>query len=136
MEQFKVGDWVKIPEDKNGSSLAQIKELYQDDSMKAKLYYPSEESTVVCIQMQHYAKWIPKKGQYNWFYDNETDVPTLAKLISINKLFGRKETYTVATPSCISETSYNYSRTMTFDNCEPFNYELPSNIKDINYEDT
>lgn len=129
MEQLKQGDWVKIPEDKNGRSLAKIKELYPDNSMKAKLYWPSEKSTAICTQMQHYAKWIPKPGEYYWFYDNETDVLTFAKLISISKIFDRKETYIVATPSCISETSYSYSRTMTFNRCEPFIVELPSDLK-------
>ena len=134
MQQFKVGDWVKIPEDKEGRSLAQIKELYPENSMKAKLYWPSEQSTAICTQMQHYVKWTPEPGEWCWFWDNETDVPTLAKLISINKLFERKETYTVATPSCISELSYNYSRTMTFKYCEPFVRELPYNLKDLYYD--
>ena len=56
MQQFKVGDWVKIPEDKEGRSLAQIKELYPENSMKAKLYWPSEQLTAICTEMQHYEK--------------------------------------------------------------------------------
>ena len=79
-----------------------------------------------CVELEYIQKWIPEPGEWCWFWDNETDVPTLAKLISINKLFGRKETYIVATPSCISETSYNYSRTMIFANCEPFIGNYPS----------
>ena len=86
--------------------------------------------------MNQYELWFPEPGEWCWFYDNENDVPTLAKLISINKLFERKETYTVATPSCISELSYNYSRTMTFKYCEPFVHELPYNLKDITNENT
>ena len=118
MEPFKEGDWVR--------------------DTRAGMKRPIVQLQPNCIALtnyekygKHFIKWIPEPGVWCWFYDNETDVPTLAKLISINKLFDRKETYMVATPSCVSESSYNYSRTMTFKHCEPFIGELPSNIEDL-----
>ena len=120
MEQLKVNDWITFTDisDKNPKQIIKIENGI------------AYTKTNKCL-IEQAVKWIPEPGVWCWFYDNETDVPTFAKLISISKLFDRKETYTVATPSCISELSYNYSRTMTFANCEPFIYELPSNIKDL-----
>ena len=120
MEQLKVNDWITFTDisDKNPKQIIKIE--------KGIAYTKTNK----CL-IEQAVKWIPEPGEWCWFYDKETDVPTLAKLISISKLFDRKETYTVATPSCISELSYNYSRTMTFANCEPFNYKLPSNLKDL-----
>ena len=120
MEQLKVNDWITFTDisDKNPKQIIKIENGI------------AYTKTNKCL-VEQAVKWIPEPGEWCWFWDNETDVPTLAKLISINKLFERKETYTVATPSCISELSYNYSRTMTFKYCEPFVRELPSNLKDM-----
>ena len=120
MEKLKVSDWITFTDisDKNPKQIIKIENGI------------AYTKTNKCL-IEQAIKWIPEPGGWCWFYDNETDVPTLAKLISINKLFDRKETYTVATPSCISELSYNYSRTMSFKHCEPFICELPSNLKDL-----
>ena len=117
MKQFKAYDWVRDTRSGMKRPIAQL----QPNCIALT---NSEEYG------KHFIKWIPEPGEWCWFWDKETDVPTLAKLISISKLFDRKETYTVATPSCISELSYNYNRTMIFANCEPFNYKLPSTLKD------
>ena len=120
MEKLKVSDWITFTDisDKNPKQIIKIENGI------------AYTKTNKCL-IEQAIKWIPEPGEVCWFYDNETDVPTFAKLISINKLFDRKETYTVATPSCISELSYNYSRTMSFKHCEPFICELPSNLKDL-----
>ena len=120
MEKLKVSDWITFTDisDKNPKQIIKIENGI------------AYTKTNKCL-IEQAIKWIPEPGVWCWFYDNETDVPTLAKLISINKLFDRKETYVVATPSCISELSYNYSRTMSFKHCEPFICELPSNLKDL-----
>ena len=122
MEPLKVGDWVISTSWVNAEP---------NKITKIELATCQDEEDFVffrenwCVELKYIQKWIPEPGEWCWFWDNETDVPTLAKLISINKLFEKKETYTVATPSCISELSYNYSRTMTFKYCEPFVRELP-----------
>lgn len=59
MSQLKINDWVKIPEDKSGRSLAQVKDLYPESPMKAKLYWPSENSTAICNEMQYYVRCEP-----------------------------------------------------------------------------
>lgn len=128
MQNFKVGDWVissrypksptiKIP-DKHAID-TQIFGTYTSSRGQAHLLYAHE-----CRQ------WQPTEGEWCWFFNDTTDVPTLAKLIEITTLFGRDKTYNVKTPSCISETSYSYSRTMSFKHCEPFIGQLPTFIKD------
>lgn len=102
MEPLKTGDWVKIPEDQEGRSLAQVKELYPENSMKAKLYWPSEESTAICTQMQHYARWKPEPREYCWRKHDGNYI-----------LF-----------------QYLDTKRATWD-LQPFFGELPSNLKDL-----
>ena len=116
MKKLKVNDWV-ISTSWINSEPRQIIKIELATSSDEEDYVFFSDSC--CVELKYIEKWIPEPGEWCWFWDNETDVPTLAKLISINKLFDRKETYTVATPSYISELSYNYNRTMTFANCEP-----------------
>ena len=78
MQQFNVGDWVDINEDIR--TLAQVKELDSDFNHRAKLYWPSENSTAWCSEMNYYKPWIPKKGEWCWFYDKTSSaVPILAQ---------------------------------------------------------
>lgn len=74
--------------------------------------------------------WIPQKDEYCWFWNDLFKVPILAKLISIEQVFGRPTKYLVKTPDCITKCSHNYTSEMSFENCEPFIGELPSNLKD------
>ena len=122
MSNFKVGDFVRYIHSNTSKPL-------KINNINCGRYY-FEGTNMSCLEHE-IRPWTPEPGDWCWFYNNETDIPTLAKLISISKLFDRKETYIVATPSCISETSYNYSRTMTLANCQPFIGELPSNLKDL-----
>ena len=100
-----------------------VKELYVDNSMKAKLYWPSEKSTAICIQMQHYSKWIPEPGELCWFM-NKDRIPTLSQFVEfhedINKYFA---TY----PNKPNSFGAYYTK------CEPFAGELPSDLKGFNY---
>ena len=121
MEQLKVGDWVKIPEDRNGRSLSQIKELYPDNSMKAKLYWPSEESTSTCMQMQHYAKWNPEPGEWCWFWDYLGFTPTIGIYVGRSK-----ENFLADIPNGKGSLSL-----MSFKYCQPFIGESPSELKDL-----
>lgn len=122
MLRFKENDFVRYIHSNTSKPL-------KISNINCGVYY-FEGTGMSCLEFE-IKPWTPEPGDWCWFYDNETDVPTLAKLISINKLFDRKETYMVATPSCISETSYNYSRTMSFARCQPFIGELPTNLKDL-----
>lgn len=126
MEQFKAGDLVKSTKYKHLKPI-KIKSIYESNTRPGTFGLKSDGSVLYSDEVK---LWIPEPGEWCWFWDNETDVPTLAKLISISKLFDRKETYIVATPSCISESSYNYSRTISFNNCEPFIGEFPYNLKE------
>lgn len=128
MQNFKVGDWVILNEDKQ--TLAKVLEIDNEYIFKCKLHFINEKSIAWCSEMSYYKHWQPTEGEWCWFFNDTTDVPTLAKLIEIVSLFGRGKTYNVKTPSCISETSYSYSRTMSFKYCEPFIGQLPSNLKD------
>ena len=76
MQQFNVGDWVDINEDIR--TLAQVKELDSDFNHRAKLYWPSENSTALCSEMNYYKPWQPKQGEWCWFYDKTSSaVPIL-----------------------------------------------------------
>lgn len=106
MQNFKVGDWVR---DKVNGKVVQLAEHFHPGGIEL---------------------WEPKPGEWCWFWNEYSDVPILAKLISIGSVFGRPLEYKVKTPSCISEISYNYMSNMSFKKCEPFIGQLPSFLKD------
>lgn len=121
MENLKVGDWVKY-----GAYIFKFRPWIKEDVEYAGHQYNDGDE----IKSEYYTLWVPEPGEWCWFYDKETDVPTFAKLVSIDKLFEREVTYLVDTPSCISKLSYGYSKTMSFRHCESFIGNLPSNVKD------
>lgn len=118
MQNFKAGDWVihngQFKKVKSCGGYAVI----FDDLRES---YCHQDSCVL---------WQPKPGEWCWFWNEYFDVPILAKLISIDSVFGRPLEYKVKTPSCISEISYNYMSNMSFKKCEPFIGQLPSFLKD------
>lgn len=65
MNSFKPDDWIILSNSSDSRSLAQVKETYSN-SNKAKLYWPSENSTAVCSEMQYYELWQPKVGEWVW----------------------------------------------------------------------
>ena len=71
MSSFKPGDWIILSSSSDSRSLAQVKETYLD-SNKAKLYWPSENSTAVCPEMQYYELWQPKVGEWVVIADDIT----------------------------------------------------------------
>ena len=81
MEPFKVGDWV--------ISTSWVKKEPRQITKIELATCQDEEDFVFfrencCVELKYVKKWIPKERRYNWFYDNETDVPTFAKTY-INK---------------------------------------------------
>lgn len=111
MNLFKPDDWIILSNSSDSRSLAQVKETYSN-SNKAKLYWPSENSTAVCSEMQYYELWQPKVGEWCWFWDENYTTAILAKFENIsNGLF--------------VEHHGNI-----FEYCEPFIGQLPTHLKD------
>ena len=128
--KFQIGDWVvNTTTDYYYDGKRKWLKLNEDHLIFKKEINGSEWEKNFAFVNKHKI-WKPKVDEWCWFFNNKTDIPTLAKLIEITTLFDRNKTYIVKTPSCISETSYNYSRTMNFKYCEPFIGELPSFIKE------
>lgn len=111
--KFKIGDWVRDLRDNN---------VFQINSTNFNLKLSTKNTA--------YTHWEPKPEEWCWFWNDSIDAPILAKLISIDSVFGRPLEYKVKTTSCISETSYNYMSNMSFKKCEPFIGQLPSVLKD------
>ena len=132
--KFQIGDWVKDIQNGALYKIKEIKEFPKEPTYKRFNFFNTKETWIDIfndeVDSDEWELWKPTKDKWCWFFNNKTDIPTLAKLIEITTLFDRDKTYIVKTPSCISETSYNYSRTMNFKYCEPFIGELPSFIKE------
>lgn len=125
MGHFKVNDWVKIPEDQE-RSLAQIKELFEENSMKAKLYWPSEKATAVCLEMQDYVAWVPESGEWCWFWLDETK--SMHNYLSLGKFIGFRSKETHELFIDYYDTDNNI---FSSDMCAPFIGALPYNLKDL-----
>ena len=81
MNSFKPGDWIILSNSSDSRSLAQVKETYSD-SNKAKLYWPSENYTAVCSEMQYYELWQPKPNEWVVIADDIT--PDLYAVFQFN----------------------------------------------------
>ena len=81
MSSFKPGNWVILSSSSDSRSLAQVKETYLG-SNKAKLYWPSENSTAVCSEMQYYELWQPKPNEWVVIADDIT--PDLYAVFQFN----------------------------------------------------
>lgn len=109
--KFKVGDWVR-----DGKNIYQFIEPSSIHSYESSL--------------QRCELWQPKPGEFCWFWNEPSDIPILAKLISIEYFLEKPTEYKIKTPSYISETVYSCMTYMYFKNCEPFIGQLPTNLKD------
>lgn len=120
--KFKVGDWVILPN--------KTKEVIINSDKNS---VSTTNWSVIGIYSNTYASlelWEPKGGEYCWFWNEPSDVPILAKLISIEYFLERPTEYKIKTPSYISETVYSCMTYMYFKNCEPFIGQLPTILKD------
>lgn len=127
--KFKAGDWIRQVKS-NFSDYSRICKIV--DCVENNLY--SVETNIFdidCINNtdESFELWQPKPDEYYWFWNKPSDIPILAKLISIEYFLERPTEYKIETPSCISETSYSYMKYMYFKNCEPFIGQLPSILK-------
>ena len=123
MSSFKPGNWVILSSSSDSRSLAQVKETYLG-SNKAKLYWPSENSTAVCSEMQYYKLWQPKVGEWCWFWSKSFPKPQLLPFRSYfkNSFYSTEYGVTIFN-EILCECNY-------FDYCEPFIGQLPTSIKD------
>lgn len=120
--KFKAGDWVRLPR------------------LEVDYIYKVTENTVCLTHFgsigiytdtyQNLELWQPKPGEWCWFWNEPSDIPILAKLISIEYFLERPTEYKIKTPSYISETVYSCMTYMYFKNCEPFIGQLPTILKD------
>lgn len=113
--KFKVGDWVIDKKRKHKPFMVTSSDLEADSPNYVK---------IDC------ELWQPKPGEWCWFWNEPSDIPILAKLISIEYFLERPTEYKIKTPSYISETVYSCMTYMYFKNCEPFIGQLPTNLKD------
>ena len=116
MTNFKLDNWVIMPNDPDKRSLAQVKETYTE-SNKGKLYWPSEDSAAVCSEMTHYELWQPQRGEWCWFWGIFDLVPKLAQFIDVHSKGYHAKTFSA------NDSSY-------YSNVEPFIGQLPTILKD------
>ena len=122
MQQFKIGDWVYINEDRR--SLAQVKELDSNFNHRAKLHWSSENSTAWCSEMNYYKLWQPQKGEWCWFYDNTSSaVPILTQ-------FDYMSEHIYVTTEIEILFSGEERSAYGFNSCIPFIGQLPEILKD------
>ena len=126
--KFKVGDWVRVKTDTfeyDGTARISkgVKRLSKSDM------WLFNENHYKCNPDNYIEHWQPKPDEWCWFW-NFTDMPILAKLISIEYFLERPTEYKIKTPSYISKTVYSCMTHMYFKNCEPFIGQLPSNLKE------
>lgn len=114
MQNFKVGDWVILNEDKQ--TLAKVLEIYNEYIFKCRLHFINEGSVVWCSEMSYYKHWRPTEGEWCWFW-NFNEMPTLEQFREYHDLddyLGNYETLTVK----------------LYQHCEPFIGELPTFLKE------
>ena len=128
MTNFKLDNWVIMPNDPDKRSLAQVKQTYTE-SNKVKLYWPSENSVAVCSEMTHYELWQPKPDEWCWFLNHKNDIPRLRKFISASNPFDRPTVYTTH-PDPATEMSRAYCGIESYKYCEAFIGQLPTILKD------
>lgn len=126
---FKVGDWVRVKTDTfeyDGTARISkgVKRLSKSDM------WLFNENHYKCNPDNYIEHWQPKPDEWCWFWNEPSDIPILAKLISIEYFLERPTEYKVKTPSYISETVYSCMTYMYFKNCEPFIGQLPAILKD------
>lgn len=128
--KFKAGDWIRQVKS-NFSDYSRICKIV--DCVENNLY--SVETNIFdidCINNtdESFELWQPKPNEWCWFWNEPSDIPILAKLISIEYFLEKPTEYKIKTPSYISETVHSCMTYMYFKNCEPFIGQLPTILKD------
>ena len=128
MSSFKPGNWVILSSSSDSRSLAQVKETYLD-SNKSKLYWPSENSTAVCSEMQYYELWQPEVGEWCWFWNKCMDIDQSPRLAQFHLIV--EELQEPMDFPAFYQTKYKTIKLgYLYDFCEPFIGQLPTFIKD------
>lgn len=127
--KFKVGDWARVKTDTfeyDGTARISkgVKRLSKSDM------WLFSENHYKCNPDNYIEHWQPKPDEWCWFWNEPSDIPILAKLISIEYFLERPTEYKIKTPSYISETVYSCMTYMYFKNCEPFIGQLPTILKE------
>ena len=104
--KFKVGDWVRDKTSKQ-HTIKKVTSVYSDSVTVV-------DSTIGINVMliKDLELWQPKEGEWCWFWENSDKRPLLGKLTGI------------------TESGKFFSGWGTYDYCEPFIGQLPTNLKE------
>ena len=106
--KFKVGDWVV---EIHSTTKAQVLELF-GNQIRVKFCYPD---AIITTDSSDFIPWIPKKGDWCWFWDETLKNPMLLQF----ERFCSTGFY-----------KYETNNRLNYEYCEPFLGELPTNLQE------